>query len=190
MRSLRVFRRIWKCPVRVCPQMSVKPRKVKVSGLPSPRCSRLPPHGGQTRSTGSCPDAATAKTPATACAVLPETAWPQLRAQSPAPVIRVADDDHVAGGVAFAPLLRPEIENVVQVGVSQQGGNRRPLWRTPRLSVTIPSSSTPAFSHLRISRRTRSSPIRCSRKRMSHSWLTVPKKSRTSTSTIQFTFFR
>src|SRR3954463_5380522 len=37
----RVFRWIWKSPRRVLPQMNVKPRKVKVSGLPSPRRFRL-----------------------------------------------------------------------------------------------------------------------------------------------------
>jgi hypothetical protein len=33
MRSARVFRSIWKSPLRALPQMKVKPRKAKVSGL-------------------------------------------------------------------------------------------------------------------------------------------------------------
>src|SRR6202049_1320681 len=37
MRSARVFVLIWNLPARVLPQMKVKPRKLKVSGLPSPR---------------------------------------------------------------------------------------------------------------------------------------------------------
>jgi hypothetical protein len=37
LRSARVFRLIWNLPARVLPQMKVKPRKLKVSGLPSPR---------------------------------------------------------------------------------------------------------------------------------------------------------
>src|SRR5271166_2863156 len=41
--------------------------------------------------------------------------------------------------------------------------------------VTSPSSATPAFSHLRISRSTRRSATRCSTNRISHSWLTVSK---------------
>src|SRR3970282_1476309 len=49
-------------------------------------------------------------------------------------IICITDDDHVAGGVAPAPLLRPEVEDVVQVGVRQQGGNSGPLWRA-RLAV-------------------------------------------------------
>src|SRR5271169_4410370 len=40
------------------------------------------------------------------------------------------------------------------------------------LLVTTPSSRTPALSHFRIRRRMRGSPIRCSTKRTSQSWLT------------------
>src|SRR5258708_549254 len=38
-----------------------------------------------------------------------------------------------------------------------------------------PSSTTPAFSHLRIRRNTRRSPIRCSANRIIHSWLMLSK---------------
>ena len=40
-RSRRVFRLIRNLPRRDLPQMKVKPRKLKVSGLPSPRRLRL-----------------------------------------------------------------------------------------------------------------------------------------------------
>src|SRR6516164_8008251 len=53
------------------------------------------------------------------------------------------------------------------------------------LTATIPSSRTPALSHLRIRRMMRRSPIRCSTNRMSHSWLTVSKNDRMSASSIQ-----
>ena len=56
------------------------------------------------------------------------------------------------------------------------------------LTVTAPSSRMPAFSHFRIRRMMRLSPIRCSTKRTSHSWLTVSKNDRMSASSIQFTF--
>src|SRR3984957_15668905 len=56
-------------------------------------------------------------------------------------------------------------------------------------TVTTPSSSIPALSHFWIRRMMRLSPIRCSRKRTSQSWLTAPKKFRMSASSIQFTFF-
>ena len=64
MRSRRVFRWSWKDPWRDLPQMKVKPKNAKVSGLPSPRraCGR-PPQSGRTQSGGSCPGEATAQIP-------------------------------------------------------------------------------------------------------------------------------
>ena len=47
---------------------------------------------------------------------------------------------------------------------------------------------TPRFSHLRIRRRTRGSPMRWSTNRMSHSWLTASKNDRMSASKMQLTF--
>ncbi len=47
------------------------------------------------------------------------------------------------------------------------------------VAVVTPSSITPALSHRRIKRRRRRSPMRCSRKRISHSWLTVSKENTT-----------
>src|ERR1700720_3875824 len=55
------------------------------------------------------------------------------------------------------------------------------------LTLTTPSSRTPAFSHFWIRRIMRRSPIRCSTNRMSHSWLTVSKNDRMSASSIQLT---
>src|SRR5436190_11292022 len=46
------------------------------------------------------------------------------------------------------------------------------------LVITTPSTRTPALSHFRIRRMMRGSPIRCSRKRTSHSWLTSSKNDR------------
>src|SRR5260370_25800093 len=53
------------------------------------------------------------------------------------------------------------------------------------LDVHSAPSITPAFSHLRITRIMRGSPIRCSTKRMSHSRLIESKNHRTSPSTLQ-----
>jgi redox-sensitive bicupin YhaK (pirin superfamily) len=55
------------------------------------------------------------------------------------------------------------------------------------LSVNAPSSMTPAFSHLAISRSTRRSPIRCSRNRIIQLWLMLSKNARMSASRTQFT---
>src|SRR6516165_4646003 len=46
------------------------------------------------------------------------------------------------------------------------------------LVVTTPSSRMPARSHFWIRRMMRLSPIRCSRKRTNHDWLTLPKERR------------
>src|SRR5579864_7689570 len=43
-------------------------------------------------------------------------------------------------------------------------------------ALTTPSSRMPALSHLRIKRTMRRSPIRCSTKRIIHSWSTVSKE--------------
>ena len=56
------------------------------------------------------------------------------------------------------------------------------------LTVTTPSSRTPAFSHFWIRRMMRRSPIRCSRKRISHSWLISSKNDRMSASSMKLTF--
>src|SRR5216683_767047 len=55
---------------------------------------------------------------------------------------------------------------------------------------TSPSSITPAFSHLRIRRTTRRSPMRCSTKRIRCSWSTVSKKPAMSASRMKFTAVR
>src|ERR1700748_2777967 len=47
------------------------------------------------------------------------------------------------------------------------------------LTVTTPPSMTPALSHFWIRRMMRRSPIRCSRKRISHSWLISSKEAAT-----------
>src|SRR5258707_12005482 len=69
-----------------------------------------------------------------------------------------------------------------------QGASTDPCPVPLSLTVTIPSSRTPALSHFWIRRMIRRSPTRCSTNLMSHSWLTVSKNERMQASTIQFTF--
>ena len=52
------------------------------------------------------------------------------------------------------------------------------------LTDTTPSSRRPAFNHFWIRRMMRWSPIRCSRKRISHSWLISSKNDRMSASSM------
>src|SRR4051794_9896602 len=102
-------------------------------------------------------------------------------------VVGVAHHDHGAARMAFAPLLGPEIVDVMEIDVRQQRRYDRPLRGAFIAGRLTPSSTTPAFSHLRIRRSTRWSPIRCSTNRIIHSWLMLSKNPRMSASSIQFT---
>jgi hypothetical protein len=85
-------------------------------------------------------------------------------------IIGVAHYDDLTPGMALAPPVCPEIEDVMEVDISQQWRGNRPLWGVPASADTSsPSSITPAFSHLRTRRFIRRSPMRCSTKRISHS---------------------
>src|SRR4030081_1207237 len=98
-------------------------------------------------------------------------------------VVGIAHQDDVSLGMVASPPLGPQIEDVMQVDVRQQGrGNAVPV----SVWLTSPSSITPAFSHLRIRRMTRRSPTRCSTKRINHSWLTASKNPAMSASNTQF----
>src|SRR5436309_753229 len=56
------------------------------------------------------------------------------------------------------------------------------------LTETTPSSRMPALSHFWTRRMMRRSPIRCSRKRISQSWLISSKNDRMSASSMKLTF--
>ncbi len=43
-------------------------------------------------------------------------------------VICVSDHDHIACGMAASPLMRPQIEDIVEVDVCQQRRDNRTLW--------------------------------------------------------------
>jgi len=107
--------------------------------------------------------------PPIAHAYLPETACISFVFESENTVVSKADDDHVPAGVAFPPLLRPEVEHVVQVDIGQQGRRCRALRRTRLAFRDDPFFEYSRLSHLRIKRSMRSSPIRCLKKRISQS---------------------
>jgi hypothetical protein len=89
-------------------------------------------------------------------------------------VIGVSDHYHIACGIATSPLMRPQIEDVVEVYVCQRGEIPHPVGAFLRCSP-LTSSDVPAVSHLRMSLITLRSPIRCSVNLISHSWLTLSK---------------
>src|SRR5438445_7620114 len=49
-------------------------------------------------------------------------------------VVGVTNNNHVPAGVAVSPLLRPQVEDVMQVNVGQHRGYNRPL-RRPRFGL-------------------------------------------------------
>ena len=121
MRSRRVFRLMRNLPARDLPQMKVKPRKLKVSGLPSPRLSRFAaakrPNSIR-RVLSGCSDSANSSQPL--AHRLEEATGVGLVLEAHDHVIGIAHDDHVAGGLPPSPALGPEIEDVVQVDVGQE----------------------------------------------------------------------
>src|SRR5690349_20859829 len=121
MRSARVFRLIWNFPARVLPQMKVKPRKLKVSGLPRPRRLR--------RSAANRPNSINrvfsgwqrqCKLPQPLAHLIPKALGVALVLEADDEVIGVAHDNHVAGGRVLSPARDPEVEGVVQVDVGEQ----------------------------------------------------------------------
>ena len=183
----RVFAWTRKPPGRDLPQINVKPRKLKVSGLPSPRRARRAaakrPNSIR-RVLSGCSDS---ENSANRSRMASQNAGISLALEAEDNIVGIAHDDHVARGLAPSPTLGPEVEDVMQVDVGQHGETTDPCPVPVSLTVTIPSSSTPALSHFRIRRSKRGSPIRCRRKRTSQDWLTASKNDRMSASKIQFT---
>ena len=58
---------------------------------------------------------------------VPEALGIRLVLEADDDIIGIADDDHVARGLAPSPALRPEIEHVVQVDVGEQRRDHRSL---------------------------------------------------------------
>jgi hypothetical protein len=77
--------------------------------------------------------------------------------------------------LCFVPMLEAN-DRVVRIAHDDHGLMTAPCGVPSSVSIMHPSSSTPAVSHLAISRMIRRSPIRCSTKRISHSRLTLSKK--------------
>src|SRR6266536_2059243 len=114
MRSRRVFLLIWNLPWRVLPQMKVKPTKLKVSGLPSPRrwrrsAAKRP--NSMSRVFSGCSVSANFSNRVTH--LVQEAAGVALVLEADYKVIGVAHNDHVARDRALAPANGPQIERVV-----------------------------------------------------------------------------
>ena len=106
--------------MRDLPQMKVNPRKLKVSGLPSPRRSRLTaawrPNSIR-RVLSGWSDSANSSKPRAHRVEEPTGVGLVLEADDD--IVRIADDDHVACRLAPSPAVGPQVEDVVQVDVGQ-----------------------------------------------------------------------
>jgi hypothetical protein len=111
------------------PHPTPDPRKSNVSGLPRPRA---PVHLGKPAELDQ-PCLVGMKAERKAGQTLPEIVKELLRVapmlETDDRIVRIAHDDHIAGGVSFPPLPDPEIVDVVQVDVCQQRRHHRPLRR-------------------------------------------------------------
>src|SRR5215831_12704835 len=112
MRSRRLLRCTRNLPRSDLPQMKTKPRKRKVSGLPSPAFARL--------SAAWRPNSI--RRVLSGCS---ESANSSNRTRS----VGVPYNDDIALGLSPSPAVGPEVEHVVHVDVGEQGRNYRTLSR-------------------------------------------------------------
>ena len=108
-------------PFRFFPQMCVKPRKLNVSGFPSPARSpvlgRERPELDQPRLLGVQLQAELREPLAQ---LRQEPLGLRSVLESHDEVVREPHDDHVAARLLLPPPLDPEVEHVVQVDVRQE----------------------------------------------------------------------
>src|SRR3954451_24822287 len=109
MRSRRLFRRSWNLPERVLPQMKVKPRKSKVSGLPSPRRRRpaFCREASELDQPGLLGMQRQRKLPQPLAHLVQEAPGVLLVLEADDKVVGIAHDDHVARGLTPSPALGP-----------------------------------------------------------------------------------
>src|SRR6202040_4256301 len=121
MRSRRDFLLIWKSPRRDLPQMSTKPRNLKVSGLASPRflqfCVAKRPNSNQ---AGLVRMKRQRELPQPFAHRVPEAPSIVLMLEAHDEVVGVSDHDHVARSLAPSPALGPEVEDVVEIDVRKK----------------------------------------------------------------------
>ena len=132
MRSPRLLRFRRKPPLRDLPQMKVKPRKLKVSGLPSPRRLAVGRRkAAELDQAGLVRMQRQRERRQPFAHRIEEAAGVGLVLEADDDVVGIAYDDHVARGLAPSPALGPQVEDVVQVDVGEQRRDRRALPRPP-----------------------------------------------------------
>src|SRR5512132_3165282 len=115
-----VCRRMRKVPPLLVPQMCVKPRKAKVSGLPRFWALRL----RSARRPNSmirvfCGCRLQPEPPQTLPKLVQKPLGIRAMLEAHHGVVGIADDDHLAAGMSPPPLVDPQVVDVVQIDVRQ-----------------------------------------------------------------------
>src|SRR5438477_2319558 len=134
IRSRRDFRLTWNLPWRVRLQMKVKPRKVKVSGLPSPcraRRSAAYRPNSMSRVFSGCNDSTHSSSRARIASQKRRASLLCSKPTTTSSAYRT--NNHITRGFAPSPARRPEVKGIVQVDIGEQRRNHRALPR-PRLT--------------------------------------------------------
>ncbi len=118
--------------MRDLPQMKVKPRKSKVSGLPSPRCARSAAAWRPNSIRRVLSGWSDSENASNRARIASRNRLASASCSKPATtIIGIAHDDHVAGGLMPSPAFGPKVQDVVQVDVGKQRRDHRALPRSP-----------------------------------------------------------
>ena len=140
-------------PCRVFPQECVNPRKLKVSGFPSPRrrrCSAASRPNSIRRVLSGCSAQSVGCEAGPQLGQEPLGIHPMLKTHDE--IIGIAHDHHVALRLCLSPLVDPAVEHFVPVEVGQEWTDV-PALTVPSLHTRVPFSSTPACNHFWMSAR-------------------------------------
>src|ERR1700720_4702900 len=120
MRSRRVVLLTRNCPRLLRSQMKVKPRKLKVSGFPSPRRAWFRRKAAELDQAGLVRIEWQQELLEPLAHIVPEAPGVRLVLEADDNVISIPHEDHVARGLVPSPALGPEVEHVMQVDVGEQ----------------------------------------------------------------------
>jgi hypothetical protein len=131
-----VIRKTMNSPFRVLPQQCIKPRKAKASAMLCPRQHRFSrAKGSHSINCGLVLCSASPK-PFSRASTSRLSAQHWLGARTRSPSHRIAQDDHVAFGVATPPLLNPQSASIVPVAVGQQRADTPALY-LPQITTSV-----------------------------------------------------
>src|SRR5271167_4474110 len=120
MRSPRHCLRSWKKPLRVFPQMWVNPRKLKVWFANTFLLASLGRVASELNQSGLVRMQRKRELPEPRAHRIEKAARVACPLEADYDIVRVADDYHVAGGLAPSPALGPQVQDVMEIDVGQK----------------------------------------------------------------------